>query len=80
MFHKHEVWQGFESPLCSNFINHINPYIMDNFNASALAHDLRVEAMKSLFNGLTFNQVTTTSEWDDLTCDEQMTLEDLIGS
>ena len=53
---------------------------MENFNASALAHDLRVEAMKSLFNGLTFNQVTTTSEWDDLTCDEQMTLEDLINS
>ncbi len=44
-----------------------------------LAHDLRVEAMKNLFNGLTFDQVTTTSEWDALTCDDQMTLEDLIG-
>ena len=45
-----------------------------------LVHDLRVEAMRSLFNGLSFNQVTTTSEWDDLTCDEQMTIEDLINS
>ncbi len=53
---------------------------MNNINASALAHDLRVEAMKSLFNGLTFNQVTTTSEWDALSCDDQMTLEDLINS
>jgi hypothetical protein len=53
---------------------------MNNINASALAHDLRVEAMKSLFNGLTFNQVTTTSEWDALNCDDQMTLEDLINS
>ncbi len=44
-----------------------------------LSHDLRVEAMKSLFEGLTFNQATTTSEWDSLTCNEQMTIEDLIG-
>ena len=44
-----------------------------------LAHDLRVEAMKNLFEGLTFNQATTTSEWDELTCNEQMTIEDLIG-
>lgn len=53
---------------------------MENFNTSALAQDLRVEAMRSLFNGLTFNQVTTTSEWDALSCDDQMTLEDLINS
>tara|TARA_R110002012_G_scaffold194306_2_gene362123 strand:+ start:272 stop:481 length:210 start_codon:yes stop_codon:yes gene_type:complete len=46
---------------------------------NALAQDLRVEAMKNLFDGLTFNQATTTSEWDALTCDDQMTLEDLIG-
>ena len=52
---------------------------MNNINTSALAHDLRVEAVKSLFEGLTFNQATTTSEWDALTCDEQMTIEDLIG-
>tara|TARA_R110002074_G_scaffold64368_1_gene153713 strand:- start:305 stop:529 length:225 start_codon:yes stop_codon:yes gene_type:complete len=62
-----------------NFTNHLNPYIMENIKTSALAHDLRMEAMRSLFDGLTFNQATTTSEWDALTCDDQMTLEDLIG-
>ena len=46
---------------------------------NALAHDLRMEAMRSLFDGLTFDQATTTSERDALTCDDQMTLEDLIG-
>jgi len=53
---------------------------MENIKTSALAHDLRMEAMRSLFDGLTFNQATTTSEWDALTCDDQMTLEDLIGT
>ena len=53
--------------------------LVEAHNPSALAHDLRVEALRNLFEGLTFNQVTTTSEWDELTCDEQMTLEDLIG-
>ena len=57
----------------------INSNIMENIKTSALAHDLRMEAMRSLFDGLTFNQATTTSEWDALTCDDQMTLEDLIG-
>jgi hypothetical protein len=52
--------------------------LVEAHNPSAQAHDLRVEALKDLFEGLTFNQVTTTSEWDTLTCDEQMTLEDLI--
>ena len=52
---------------------------MNNINTSALAHDLRIQAAKRLFDGLTFSQATTTSEWDALTCDEQMTLEDLIG-
>ena len=52
---------------------------MKNINTSALAHDLRIQAVKRLFDGLTFNQATTTSEWDALTSDEQMTLEDLIG-
>ena len=44
-----------------------------------LAQDLRIQAMKNLFDGLTFDQATNTSEWDALTCDDQMTLEDLIG-
>jgi len=62
-----------------SFLNHINSNIMDKINTSALAHDLRIQAAKQLFDGLTFSQATTTSEWDELTCDEQMTIEDLIG-
>ena len=57
----------------------INSNIMENIKTSALAHDLRIQAAKQLFDGLTFSQATTTSEWDELTCDEQMTIEDLIG-
>ena len=60
-------------------INHKKSNIMDKINTSALAHDLRIQAAKQLFDGLTFSQATTTSEWDELTCDEQMTIEDLIG-
>ncbi len=60
-------------------INHKKSNIMDKINISALAHDLRIQAAKQLFDGLTFSQATTTSEWDSLTCDEQMTIEDLIG-
>ena len=46
----------------------------------SLVTDLRMEAVRKLFDGLTFDQATNTSEWDELTCDEQMRLEDLIGS
>ena len=49
---------------------------MDN----QLIQDLRMQAVRGLFDGLTFNQTTNTSDWDELTCDEQMTLEDLINS
>ena len=52
---------------------------MDKINTSALAHDLRIQAAKQLFNGLTFSQATNTAEWDALRCDEQMIIEDLIG-
>ena len=52
---------------------------MENIKTSALAQDLRIQAAKQLFDGLTFSQATTTSEWDALSCDEQMTIEDLIG-
>ena len=51
---------------------------MKNSNNRLFA-EARIEALKSLFDGLTFSQATTTSEWDALTCDEQMTIEDLIG-
>ena len=48
---------------------------MDN-----LINDLRMQAVKALFDGLTFDQATNTADWDALTCDEQMRLEDLINS
>ena len=50
-------------------------YIMDN----QLIQDLRMQAVRGLFDGLTFNQATNTADWDELTCDEQMRLEDLIN-
>ena len=46
---------------------------------NSLHQQARLEAVLGLFGGLTFDQVTTTSEWDELTCDDQMTIEDLIG-
>ena len=33
-----------------------------------------------LDSALTFDAVRTTAAWDELTCDEQMTLADLIDS
>lgn len=48
---------------------------MDN-----LINDLRMQAVRSLFDGLTFDQATNTADWDALTCAEQMRLEDLINS
>ena len=48
---------------------------MDN-----LINDLRMQAVRSLFDGLTFDKATNTSDWDALSCDEQMRLEDLISS
>jgi len=57
----------------------INSNIMENIKTSALAHDLRIQAAKQLFDGLTFSQATNTADWDALSCDEQMTIEDLIG-
>ena len=54
--------------------------LVEGHQPSVLAQDLRIQAVKSLFDGLTFNQATTTSEWDTLTCNDQMTLEDLINS
>ena len=48
---------------------------MDN-----LINDLRMQAVRSLFDGLTFDQATNTADWDALSCDEQMRLEGLINS
>ena len=69
-----------------------NLYIMSKFNMHDFARiivethqpnlvsDLRMQAVRNLFDGLTFDQATNTSDWDELTCDEQMRLEDLINS
>jgi len=63
----------------------INSNIMENLTpcpcpeCTNLRRDLRIQAAKQLFDGLTFSQATNTAEWDALTCDEQMTIEDLIG-
>ena len=46
---------------------------------NSLYNQAKLDAILSLFDGLTFDQVTTTAEWDALTCDDQMTIEDLIG-
>ena len=46
---------------------------------NSLYNQAKLDAIISLFDGLTFDQVTTTAEWDALTCNEQMTIEDLIG-
>ena len=55
-----------------------NPYNSKTMKNS-LYHQARLEAVLDLFGGLTFDQVTTTAEWDALTCDDQMTIKDLIG-
>ena len=49
---------------------------MDN----QLLQDLRMQAVRGLLDGLTFAQATNTADWDALSCDEQMRLEDLINS
>jgi len=39
---------------------------------------IRMQAIASMFEGLTFEQATTTQTWDTLTCDEQMRVENEI--
>ena len=63
-----------------NFNMHDFARIIVETHNPNLVTDLRMEAVRKLFDGLTFDQATNTSEWDDLTCDEQMRLEDLINS
>lgn len=43
-----------------------------------LFYDLRKAALRSLFDGLTFEQARGSQDWDDLSCEEQMSLEDLL--
>jgi hypothetical protein len=43
--------------------------------------DIRRQLIADLIDTcLTFDAVRSTSAWDDLTCDEQMTLADLIDT
>ena len=56
-------------------------------NLSQMLHSTNTERKKAQMASALFNDVqllgshvTATAEWDDLRCDEQMRLEDLIGS
>jgi len=63
-----------------NFNMHDFARIIVETHQPNLVSDLRMQAVRALFDGLTFDQATNTSDWDELTCDEQMRLEDLIDS
>ena len=63
-----------------NFNMHDFARIIVETHQPNLVTDLRMEAVRKLFDGLTFDQATNTSDWDALTCEEQMRLEDLINS
>ena len=49
----------------------LNPFLMDKNLRRQLIADLLTSSMD-------FELVTCTDVWDELTCDEQMTLEDLV--
>ena len=54
---------------------------MSNFNSTPFLMDkqLRRQLIADLLtSSFDFDLLTSTSEWDELTCDEQMTLADLI--
>ena len=63
-----------------NFNMHDFARIIVETHNPSLVTDLRMEAVRKLFDGLTFDQITNTADWDSLSCDEQMRLEDLINS
>lgn len=50
---------------------------------SAMQNTSKHTAMNALFNDVQFfgmDVVRNTSQWDALTCDEQMRMEDLVGT
>ena len=63
-----------------NFNMHDFARIIVETHQPNLVSDLRMQAVRALFDGLTFDQATNTADWDALSCDEQMRLEDLINS
>ena len=63
-----------------NFNMHDFARIIVETHQPNLVSDLRIQAVRALFDGLTFDQATNTADWAALSCDEQMRLEDLINS
>lgn len=55
----------------SYFKLQLNPFLMDNSMRRQLIADL-------LTSSFDFDLLTSTDDWEQLTCDEQMTLADLI--
>lgn len=52
---------------------------MSNFNSTIMDTSMRRQLIADLLtSSFDFDLLTSTSEWDELTCDEQMTLADLI--
>ena len=62
-----------ETTLNSNFKLQLNPFLM-----SAFANTRRQLIADILDSSLTFEAARATTEWEELTCLEQMTLEDLL--
>ena len=55
---------------------------MFNFNSTIMQTfaDIRRQLIADILDShLSFDHIRATTEWDELTCLEQMTLEDLIG-
>ena len=54
---------------------------MSNFNSNPIPMDMQLRRQliaDPLTSSFDFDLLTSTAEWDELTCDEQMTLADLI--
>ena len=52
---------------------------MSNFNSTLMDISMRRQLIAALLtSSFDFDLLTATAEWDELTCDEQMTLADLI--
>tara|TARA_Y100000289_G_scaffold23058_1_gene22490 strand:- start:615 stop:779 length:165 start_codon:yes stop_codon:yes gene_type:complete len=52
---------------------------MSNFNSTLMDISMRRQLIADLLtSSFDFDLLTSTAEWDELTCDEQMTLADLI--
>ena len=53
---------------------------MSNFNSTIMHPSMRRQLIADLLtSSFDFDLLTSTDEWEQLTCDEQMTLADLIN-